>query len=50
MITDHLSDPQFYALMAAFLGAALAALILLIARPFADRPRDAGVGFRWVKR
>ncbi|MGY3527719.1 hypothetical protein [Bradyrhizobium sp. USDA 4452] len=49
MITDRLSDPQFYALMAIFLGLGIAGLVTVIAWPFHPE-RDTGAGFRWVKR
>lgn len=50
MITERLSDPQLYTLMAVFLGLGLAGLIAVICRPLRDRPVDTGVGFRWHDR
>ncbi len=50
MITERLTDPQFYSLMGIFLGLGLVGLVLVVAWPLGDRPRDVGAGFRWVRR
>lgn len=49
MITERLSDPQFYGLLSSFLGLAVIVLVMVVAWPLDDRQPEAGAD-RWVKR
>ncbi|MGL3208723.1 hypothetical protein [Bradyrhizobium sp. BR 1433] len=49
MITERLSDPQFYGMMASFLGLAICVVVLVVAWPLDEREQDAGLD-SWVKR